>query len=60
MHAGVAEIWDLAASTLQPVARHVLPEAAELMKEGSEARPSTKAAAARANFSCLTFSKASP
>ena len=56
--AGVAEVWDLAASTLQPVARHILPEAVELLKEGTEARPSTKAAAARATFACLAFSQA--
>ena len=55
----MAEVWDLAVSTLQPVARHVLPEAAELLKEGTEARPSVKAAAARATFACLAFSQVS-
>lgn len=55
--AGVAEVWDLQRSTLQPVARHVLPEAEILLKEGSDARPSVKAAAARAYFTSLAFSQ---
>ena len=51
-------MWDLAASMLQPVVRYVLPEAEALMKEGLDARASSKAASARATFSCMAFNKA--